>query len=871
MVGYDQVRLEERLKEIGEDFTTGRIIEFVRKKSTELEQLLFEGLLTPFFYKCLHEDLKNRNTGRITDRDYEDHKQKFLKLTQFNKQKYHQRRDQRKAAGEQTYLFSLLQGSPVQSMTIVTKLSEKELKDKKSIAKSRLAAGSSDSGCQLPESSEPQTYLDIAESATMSDTLKREELTKLLRKLDPDSDKELLNCFKKEGAWRGRGTAGYFEQATNWQYVIAQIRRLIKSKGGKTDGALGVQRKAEVIKQENTERQTAEKIKRDLKQLENLKRDNKVESEEKYFAEMEKFASAKDRSEKASIIARVHSFEHAFNVAKKCGTGENNRERLFLLIQKVLRSHAASLEDEHKEKLSSILGQVGFYDLAQMLSKGLKSQAKISSTFSGPGCCSIRYQLEVVPMHLARPQGSPDVRVQFSPDEWQRRLLDIVDSENSALVVAPTASGKTFISYYVMEQCLRINDTDVVVYIAPTKALVNQVSAEIQARFSKKYSGNGKLVGVFTRDFRDDHFLDAQILVTVPACLGILFLTGSNVEWTLNVRHIIFDEVHCIGESGGEIWEQLLLIMEPKKGFLALSATLGNAQHFYKWLQKIEKGRGREVYEVVHGERWNDLFPWMWAPHKSTLTPVHPCWVLTRLKAMKEVINAKTFPQDLKLLPEHCVMLYDALLPFMEEEIRQKMDPKSFFTGDDRLWNVGMRQASEWAEDLKLALFKLSPAEQQTVLDSLSGETQACFSQSDEQLSGKGQTGFVLQEIVPLVKELKRQDMLPAICFMLSRKGCERLALTLTRNFARTESDKRKGDSHFISKRRKLLEKLRDLNEQLQKCKQVDFIDTDTGEVTSDRADLIEAISTRNRELRRMDQPDPEFCTANISQVLQCC
>ena len=193
--------------------------------------------------------------------------------------------------------------------------------------------------------------------------------------------------------------------------------------------------------------------------------------------------------------------------------------------------------------------------------------------------------------------------------------------------------------------------------------MVNQVSAEIKARFSKTYSGKGKLVGVFTRDFRDDHFLDAQILVTVPACLGILFLTGSNVEWTLNVRHIIFDEVHCIGESGGEIWEQLLLIMEPKKGFLALSATLGNADHFYKWLRKIENGRGRDVYKVLHGERWNDLFPWMWAPHKSTLTPVHPCWVLTRLKAMKEVINFETFPQDLKLLPEHCVMLYDALLP----------------------------------------------------------------------------------------------------------------------------------------------------------------------------------------------------------------
>ena len=120
------------------------------------------------------------------------------------------------------------------------------------------------------------------------------------------------------------------------------------------------------------------------------------------------------------------------------------------------------------------------------------------------------------------------------------------------------------------------------------------------------------------------------------------------------------------------------------------------------------------------------------------------------------------------------------------------------------------------------------------------------------------------------MKELKRQDMLPAICFMLSRKGCEDLASTLMRNFARAESHKRKGDSHFISKRKKLLEKLKDLKEQLQRCKNIDRIDKDTGEVRNDRADLIEAIRKEERELRRMNQPDPEFCTANISQVLQC-
>ena len=78
--------------------------------------------------------------------------------------------------------------------------------------------------------------------------------------------------------------------------------------------------------------------------------------------------------------------------------------------------------------------------------------------------------------------SAPDPRVPFEPDGWQRKVLDELDADKSIFVVAPTSAGKTFISFYAMERILRADDDSVLVYVAPTKALVNQIAAEIQVK-----------------------------------------------------------------------------------------------------------------------------------------------------------------------------------------------------------------------------------------------------------------------------------------------------------------------------------------------------------------------------------------------------
>ena len=66
----------------------------------------------------------------------------------------------------------------------------------------------------------------------------------------------------------------------------------------------------------------------------------------------------------------------------------------------------------------------------------------------------------------------------FKLDEWQCRVLELVDMNKSAVVCAPTSSGKTVLSTYtVVKIAVGESSAGGVLFVVPSEPLVWQVAA----------------------------------------------------------------------------------------------------------------------------------------------------------------------------------------------------------------------------------------------------------------------------------------------------------------------------------------------------------------------------------------------------------
>ena len=360
----------------------------------------------------------------------------------------------------------------------------------------------------------------------------------------------------------------------------------------------------------------------------------------------------------------------------------------------------------------------------------------------------------------------------------------------------------------ISESC----DTDHLVYVAPTKALVNQIAAEIQARFAKTFRYPGKSVwAIHTRDYRINNPSGCQILVTVPHILQIMLLAPNNAKsWSPRVKYIIFDEIHSIGQAeDGVVWEQLLLLAPCP--IIALSATVGNPGMFNSWLTATQQSSGFEMSMITHQHRYSDLRKFVFSPPKrfgfrglaerpsfatlgldglQGLAFIHPVACL--------INKSRGIPDDLSLEARDSLSLFQSMTRHQTKAF--PVDPTLSLPSSKKI--IRKADIIEWEYSLK-RLLKEWMADDQSPFDKVFEELSRSMDGTgtiDKQISkgnipgGEDDDLFEINSddlyatTLPLLCKLHERDALPAIFFNYDRNRCEGICKAVIQQLIEAET-----------------------------------------------------------------------------------
>ncbi|KAF7974023.1 hypothetical protein HWV62_13539 [Athelia sp. TMB] len=338
-----------------------------------------------------------------------------------------------------------------------------------------------------------------------------------------------------------------------------------------------------------------------------------------------------------------------------------------------------------------------------------------------------------------------DKRVAFAPDAWQRDVLDCIDDEGSLLVVAPTSAGKTFISYYAMEKVLRNSDDGILVYVAPTKALVTQIAAEVYGRFRKDLKEGSS-------------WTKSTLLVSRKAALS------GNKSFSLHrVRSF---------RSG-------------------LSATVGSPEIFNEWLRSVQEAHGYQHKFISHPHRYSHLRKFNYVlqkPIKQSFTGLESHQPTGRLRLLHPIsllsFGARSMPPDLALEASDTLSLYEALTK-RQDRINvnlRGLHPKKFFEGSGFLTQKDVLRYEAALKSILVPLISSNdPNDSNSTLNLVIRDLEdpVMREMPPESLNQIPARGAFRSNLIHFLSDLHTSGDLPAILFSFDRSDCEILAQDL--------------------------------------------------------------------------------------------
>jgi hypothetical protein len=169
----------------------------------------------------------------------------------------------------------------------------------------------------------------------------------------------------------------------------------------------------------------------------------------------------------------------------------------------------------------------------------------------------------------------------------------------SAVLVLPTGAGKTTISALKIAATLARGQK--VVFLAPTHALVEQLTDDLQALFPSDRFGLAVSGDFDTLLLEDAQLQDIEVM-TPERCLAMLSFAP---EAFAQVGLLVFDECHLLSPSRriGRALDSMLCVLAfhaaaPHADFLMLSAMLRNGDELAAWIENLT-GRRCESVELL--------------------------------------------------------------------------------------------------------------------------------------------------------------------------------------------------------------------------------------------------------------------------------
>ena len=206
------------------------------------------------------------------------------------------------------------------------------------------------------------------------------------------------------------------------------------------------------------------------------------------------------------------------------------------------------------------------------------------------------------PLTRLRPPNGADVtfwrkwlrhRANATPFVWPNHSEAIArnfyETGKSGVVVLPTGAGKTTLSSLKIAGVLARKKK--VIFLVPTHALVEQLTADLQEMFPKDLLGS-----VVSSDFDLLMLSDTQLkeieVMTPERCLAMLSFAPGTFGY---VGILVFDECHLLSPQSGKIrraLDSMLCVLAfnhivPDADLSFLSAMLRNASEFAKWVAEL--------------------------------------------------------------------------------------------------------------------------------------------------------------------------------------------------------------------------------------------------------------------------------------------